>query len=76
MVKFKLCGRKKGERMIKEIIRLHEAGIGTKKIAQMLAISRNTVRKYIKGHVDDGADRVFLNFAHRTVLRDYYNDII
>lgn len=38
----------KGPRMIKEIVRLHEAGLGTKKIAKALGISRNTVKSYLE----------------------------
>lgn len=40
----------KGPRMIKEILRLHEMGLGSERIAQALSISRNTVRRYIRKH--------------------------
>ncbi len=39
---------RKGQRMIKEIHRLHEKGIGKKKIARAMKISVNTVRKYLE----------------------------
>ena len=42
-------GKEKGIRMKNEIIRLHEIGIGTRKIAKVLEISRNTVSPAI-GH--------------------------
>jgi len=37
----------KGVQMIKEILRLKESGLGTRKIAEVLGISRNTVKSYL-----------------------------
>jgi transposase len=40
-------GTRKGPRMIKEIQRLHSMGVGKKRIAQALGISKNTVKAHL-----------------------------
>jgi transposase len=45
-----MAGCRKGPRMIKEILRLKALGLGSKKIALALDISKNTVKKYIRAH--------------------------
>ena len=44
----KLRGKTKGEKMIKEIQRLKNLGLGSEAIGRTLGVSRNTVRKYLK----------------------------
>lgn len=41
-------GHRKGPRIITEILRLKEMGLGTGKIAKALCISRNTVKSYLQ----------------------------
>ena len=44
----KTKGNRKGPRMITEIIRLKEKGLGAKTIAKALGISKNTVKSYLR----------------------------
>lgn len=43
-------GNRKGPRMITEILKLRDKGLGTGRIAKALSISRNTVKSYIRQH--------------------------
>ena len=44
----KTLGKRKGPRMIKEILRLKARGLGVKTVAKALGISKNTVRSYLR----------------------------
>jgi hypothetical protein len=46
----KTNGTRKGPRMITEILRLKEKGLGAKTIARALGISKNTVKSYLRQH--------------------------
>lgn len=41
-------GKRKGPRMIKEILRMKERGLGVKTVAKALGISKNTVKSYLR----------------------------
>jgi len=57
----KLNGKQKGQRMIKEIWRLHQIGLGKGKIAKALGVSKNTVKKYIKQKNDGTSNTINKN---------------
>jgi transposase len=53
-----MANRRKGLKMINEIMRLKEKGLGKEKIAKALGISKNTVKKYLRQGREENSQKI------------------
>ena len=63
-----MAGKPKRMSQIKQIIRLHQQGIGKKAIARQLGISKNTVKAYLQKIEEGKLDSTSLLMLEEPVL--------
>lgn len=75
-----MAARRKGPRMVEEILRLHKIGLGNKAIARTLKISKNTVKKYLssvdKMEPAEGSEKVSAPYAPSWSVELNWKDIL